>query len=487
MSIIKYEDFGAIGDGITNDFDAIINAHNEANKTGATVSANPNATYYIGGDSKTAIIKTNTNWGNAKFIIDDTNVLDRRIPVFHVMSSHSIVDITNIKTLVKNQNKLDLELEHDALILAIDNTTMRFIREGLNPDNGTQQTDIFIVDKHGNVDPKTEIIWDFTNISSLTAYPIDKEILTLASGVFTTLANKEEAVYNYFSRHIKIERSNVVIDGLVHYISGEDEKIGAPYSGFVSATHCANLCIQNSTFTGHRTYWTTGRANLPVQMGTYDILIDESVNILIKNCTQTNDISDDDYWGVFSSNFTKNIIFDRVNFSRFDAHKGTTNTIIRNSSIGHMGVKLIGSGNCIIENTKIYGHQLVELRADYGSTWEGEIAIINCEFTPHKMDQNPGVIIGAEYNGLHDFGYKCYMPSKILIDGLIVNDKNHGPSYNGPRIFSNIHENYMNEDFEAKYPYELTKELEISRFSTTSGKEWKISDNENLFKNVKVK
>ena len=103
-------------------------------------------------------------------------------------------------------------------------------------------------------------------------------------------------------------------------------------------------------------------------MGTYDIRVDRAANILVKDCMQLNDIIDDATWGIFASNFTKNVTFDRVSFSRFDAHMGTVNPVIINSEIGHMGIKLIGGGICLIENTKVTGSQFVNLREDYGST-----------------------------------------------------------------------------------------------------------------------
>ena len=49
-------DFGAVGDGVTDDSAAIRAAHAEANEKGLAVLGNPDATYYIGAiDLKEAI------------------------------------------------------------------------------------------------------------------------------------------------------------------------------------------------------------------------------------------------------------------------------------------------------------------------------------------------------------------------------------------------------------------------------------------------
>ena len=481
---LYYSEFGARGDGITDDFVAIIRTHAAANEASLPVCADPNATYYIGSGDMAAIIQTDTNWSTAKFIIDDTNVANRYSHIFHVMSKHSPVQVDGVKVLAKNQENIGVVLEHNSVMIAVDDTTMKFIREGLNVDGGTQQTDVFIVSKDGSVDAQTAILWDYANITSLTAYPIDADMITIQGGYFTTIANQEKPVYSYFSRNIEIQRSNVVIDGLTHVVIDEPDEHSAPYSGFISIRECANITVQNCKLSGHKTYVTIGRAGRPVDMGTYDIMVHCAVNILFKDCRQLNDINDNTIWGIFGSNFTKNVTFDTVSFSRFDAHKGTTNPVITNSEIGHMGIKLIGSGTCIIENTRVTSSQFAYLREDYGSTWEGEIIIRNCEFTPRKIQENGAVILWAEYSGMHDFGYPCFMPHKITIDGLVVNDNQAADGYDGPRILSSIHPNYLDENFKEKYPNTLPKEVEIKGLVVKSGKDWALSDNMNLFKGV---
>ena len=49
-----------------------------------------------------------------------------------------------------------------------------YIRYGLNQNNGREQTDIFLIDKNGNVNENTPIIWDFKNISEMNLFLIDQ-------------------------------------------------------------------------------------------------------------------------------------------------------------------------------------------------------------------------------------------------------------------------------------------------------------------------
>jgi hypothetical protein len=80
--VVRYSDFGAKGDSKTDDIDAIAAAHAFANQHGLSVKADEEATYYIGGKTRTALIQTDTDFGTAAFIIDDTDVQD----VLHMFS-----------------------------------------------------------------------------------------------------------------------------------------------------------------------------------------------------------------------------------------------------------------------------------------------------------------------------------------------------------------------------------------------------------------
>ena len=483
-----YRAHGAVGDGVTDDFDAIIKTHEAANKAGLKVRADAGATYYIGGAAKTAVIQTDTDWGDAKFIIDDRNVENRRTHVFLVSSKLPHSEITTIKTLKKNQAKLDLSLQHDSVIIVTDTTTMRYIRMGLNQHNGFPQTDVFVTDKKGSIDMRAPIIWDYDNITSMTARPIDPETLLIKGGYFTTIANQVESRngYNYYSRGIAITRSNVVVDGLAHAITGELEH-GSPYGGFIEVTNCAGVTVQNCGLSGRKTYVTIGSAGKPVSMGSYGLGSRRTVNLTVKNCKQLNSIHDRSLWGIFISDYSKNITFDNVEFSRFDAHMGVANATIRNCVLGHHGINLIGSGVFLVENTRVHARCFINLRDDYGSTWEGEIILRGCEFFPTRDGRSDfAVLVDGTNTGRHDFGYTCYMPEKITIDGLVIHDANPPPGYRGPKILAPFNKEYTSEDHKAAHPCVITREINIKNLKILGGKPWVISDNPFMFRNVKI-
>ena len=483
--VVSYRDFGAKGDGKTDDMEAIAATHAFANTNGLKVKADANATYYVSGKERTAVIQTDTDFGTAAFIIDDTDVQNRNASVFTVSSNLQSFKLSTVSSLKRNQKKIDASLPSTCLITVTNANVKQYIRFGLNQNNGSSQTDIFVVDKNGNVDMNAPVIWDFDQITDITALPIDEKPLKITGGRFTTIANKAESKYTYYSRNIAVRRSNVLIEGLEHRITGEGEN-GAPYGGFINVGDCAYVTVKNTLLTGHRTYSTIGAAGKPVSMGTYDLSVNRAVNVSFVNCTQTNSIDDNTYWGILGSNFCKNLLYDRCTLSRFDAHQGVANATIRNSTLGHMGINAIGSGTFLVENSTIRGRSIVNLRSDYGSTWQGELIIRNCIFVPAGGKPTSADLISGSYSGLHDFGYTCYMPERITIENLRIDDSQHPDNYQGPAIFANFNPQMTDNSYQEKFPYVITKEVVLRNVTTASGKAVRVSNNLFMFREVKV-
>ena len=193
--LVRYSNFGARGDGKADDMDAIAATHAVANLHGLLVKADDGATYYIGGQERTAFIQTDTDFGTAAFIIDDKEVQNRNASVFTVSSVLKPFKLETISSLRRNQEKIDVPLPGPCLIKVTNSNIKQYIRFGLNQNNGSSKTDIFVVDKNGIVDRNAPIIWDFDQITDITALPIDETPLKITGGRFTTIANKAESKY----------------------------------------------------------------------------------------------------------------------------------------------------------------------------------------------------------------------------------------------------------------------------------------------------
>jgi len=413
MDYITYEMFGAAGDGMTDDMPAIIQAHEEANRLSLPVKAKEGAVYYIAPKNYTAIVKTSVDWTGAKFMIDDRACEKHTAALFMVLSDHTPVEL-NISSLRRGQTEIPNPFGKELYVVVKNANHKDYIRKGLNQNNGTARTDNFILHADGTL--PSPVSFDFEEITDVHAVPADEDRLTLTGGEFTTIANQWESRYDYHARNIAVRRSHVDIGGITHLVTGELDH-GAPYSGFISLSGCAHVCVHDCVFTGHKIYSTIGAAGKPVSMGSYDIGLGMCSDVSLLRCSQTTDILDRGYWGLIGSNYCRDLLLEDCHFSRFDAHQGVTNCTLRRCTLGWQCLNAIGSGTFLIEETDAYGHALVNLRSDYGSTWNGTMVIRNCTWRP--LGRGRAVFAGWN-DATHDFGYNCYLPQNVVIDGLTI-------------------------------------------------------------------
>ena len=495
-SYVTYMEFGAKGDGVTNDIKAIVATHEYANSAGITVRGDEGATYYISAAEAGAVVMTDVDWTGCSFIIDDSNVgIDKRgVAIFNVRSGKSSYSKDGAGMKLKaGQANIGFTLPEDSIVVLTNSNVKHYIREGKNANDGSAQTDVLVVKKDGTVDPAAPIMWDYDTVTGVNVTPMDEKVLTLKGGTFTTIANNQPSASNYYNRGIIVNRSNVTVDGITHYVKGEGAQ-GAPYSGILVIQNCANITVQNCTFTAHKTYSNNAKGLGTVSQGTYDISPSRVINLTFRDCTQTTDILNGSYWGIMGSNFCKNITLENCNFSRFDAHQGVANVTIRGCTLGHQCLNAIGTGLLLVEDTTLYGSQLINLRSDYGSTWHGDCVIRNCKWIPNKgnnLTNATYAIISGSYSGFHDFGYECYMPTNVTIENLTVDDSKHAASYKGISIFGDITPANTSENYEYKvnaggFPYHVTEKVTISGLTCLSGLQWKLSTNTFMYRNVVV-
>ena len=79
---VYYSDFGAVGDGVADDFYAVRAAHAYANEQGLPVYAERGKTYRFGKGSgtDTITIMTDTHWNGARLVFDDSEMQPNKSP-----------------------------------------------------------------------------------------------------------------------------------------------------------------------------------------------------------------------------------------------------------------------------------------------------------------------------------------------------------------------------------------------------------------------
>ncbi len=447
---IYYSQFGAKGDGVTEDFFAIKDCHDYANQWGHTVNSDgPDKSYYIGnylGSKSTitsAIIKTNTNWHGCTFIFDDKEVPANsgcyNSPIFHVQPDKKAEKYSSLKVPFSSISKGATNVGgwapgKDCLIL-IENVNKRhFIRYGNNADSGQTQQEIILVHADGTIDPSTPLHWDFEKITNITVYDVSDTPIVISGGegnqraTVRTKFNNAPSRYTYFWRNILIERSNVVLDNINHVIEGEipetEGGTGAPYKGFVRVNNCHNVLVQDLMIHKLRGYHLeTDPSN---SMGSYEMGSSCSNNLTWKNVTQ-NVFYDADggvsSQGLMGTGYCKNMTLEDCIIHSFDAHQGIYNVTLKNSIFEH--INFIGDGDITLEDVTIYidpKKYSINLRSDYGSWWRGDIYMKNftLKYDPAKTTTAKNIsLINAEWIN-HYFGYTCYLPQNIYMENVNV-------------------------------------------------------------------
>ena len=454
VSVVRYEDFKAKGDGKTNDFAAIKAAHDYANEGGQKVLGKASATYYISESlinnvAKTIAIKTDVDWQGATIVIDDTNMSPLssnkkqfETPIFTITQPTKGVEFKGKEVdAFKNgigpeTKKFDLGLGYPAMLVIYNDNHRVYVRYGGNANSGQEQHELVCIDKDGNVEDGTELMLDYDTVTSITAYRRDISQLTIENAVFITKACRFDATQgdktygSYFQRGLNISRNNTLVNNITHRIEGEftpEEEAkqgldGVCYRGFYSTSNACDVTYTNCKMSARRYFGIHG---------TYGISASTSNNVVFKDCTQLNYYKADgktlsmeksaltgdrEYWGLGGSSYCKNLIYDGCKFSRYDAHEGLYNGKITNSQVAM--VNLVGGGYMLIENSQLDTSTVFNLRDDYGSTWNGTVEIKNIVLKNNSDKATTPKIVSALWIN-HDFGYVCAFPN-VIIDGITL-------------------------------------------------------------------
>lgn len=129
------------------------------------------------------------------------------------------MSLTGIGPLKAGQANLGVTLPSDCIVVLTDSHVLRYIRKGANQNNGMAQTEACLVHADGSIDPSTPLIWDYAAVTEAVAYPISEKTLTLRGGTVTTIANAAPSAYTYYNCGIAVNRSNTVVEGLVHLVT----------------------------------------------------------------------------------------------------------------------------------------------------------------------------------------------------------------------------------------------------------------------------
>ena len=354
ISVITYEEYGAVGDGRTDDLAAIRAAHNEANKGGQTVLGTKGKTYYISASYNNPVqIMTDVDWRGATFIFDaraitydntgnifeiaqnltDANVMmgstDPRIIALNESAENGEPVIKGITHGDEQTTKLDLGLGYPAMLTVIDSNSRTYIRWGYVDSKGGEQKEVILVDKDGNIDPTTPFLLDYEKVTGIRVHKIDVTPVTVQNATIeqpASLINLGPGGYHSYAQGIAITRPHTTLKNIVHVIEGEimpNAPVKVDKDGL-----CYDVTDEGFTYSGGKIYTNNGKteytgtdvtpftgpsfsgivqisntydaliegcvfqARYHYEEGTYDIGANTATHIVFKNCTQSNFFDD---------------------------------------------------------------------------------------------------------------------------------------------------------------------------------------------------
>ena len=442
--IVTYEQFGAVGDGVTDDFAAIRAAHAYANERGLDVHAKGGATYYIHTtNGESAVVQTNTYWNGAKFIIDDSGIIshkrcgcrdciERTTSIFLVKASRPKVDVADavrgsLPILsafdgVGTQKFEGWALGYDALVHIKSDERKVFIRMGANADSGDSINEVLLVHKDGTIDPSTPVTWNYTEITAAVAYFAEEEPIVIDGGgaIIETIANTpKDNGYAYYSRNIVVRRSNVKVCNLRHTLR-EEQEFRSPYAGILRTENCNNVTYESIVLQAARRKYVAWNN----QQGTYEIGASlandiKFINVNVSNFFATGAAHDYCAYGVLhtagqvgnrgmmGTNYCRNFYFKDCRLVNFDAHKGMGNLTIEDCEL--QGILVMGAGNILVKNTISYvdyRRSVLQYRCDYGASFRGDITLdgVELRYTDACLaGEKPISLISLYYNPDNDY------------------------------------------------------------------------------------
>ena len=453
---VYYSDFGAVGDGVTEDIDALRKTHEYANASKRhKVCVDRCGKYYIretGG--KPIEIATDCHFEGAEFIIDDRFIdntdltrVERASNIFLLVPEYRVVytkdddplglvkkinDRGGIKT---DDATLPFDLGFDALVGLVNTEKTMYKRWDpyyKTTGKGGPQQEVVVIRKDNTIDPETKPLFAYEGIDKLIISKCDTAPITIRGGRFVTIATRCDIHWGGLSRGFRIERSNVTIDGMDHYV--DNQPLGEPLwkkldgyerlipvsdgggpnyvNGWISPYMAHNLVVENSKLCGHVHY----------NNGSYDIGGSMTNKSIFKNCTQYNMYDENGklyseifaYWGIHGTNYCKNIEFIDCTFSRFDAHAGVYNVKISGCTLGK--INTVGGGTLTVENTTVHMAHVVGLRVDYATSWRGDMIFKNVTIdTQGEQVPHVRLVSGSIQNA--DYGFDTAVPS-VIVDNV---------------------------------------------------------------------
>ena len=380
----------------------------------------------------------------------------------------------------------------DMLVHLVDADKKIYLRYGANASNGNAISEVILVHADGSIDPSTPVQWDYTNLNNqdsdkVMAYAVDAEEIKISgldangqiNAIFETYVNNDVKQYLYHyeqtARNITIRRSNATVEGLDRIFLEEaadnanNTNDRMAYT-FIKVEYCSDVTVKDMLVMNHNSH----SGDTGTSQGSYEFSAGYANDVKWINCDTKNMFSAGKdgsllaypvYRGLFGTNHMRNMYLADCFLNSFDSHTGAYNVTIERSTFDHMN--FIGGGLIKLTDVTIYTASnygsAINLRTDYGSTWNGDLEIdgLTVKYGIGSKPERITLIYGSYTNQY--WGFDTYMPQNVTINNFHV-ESYKAEIVNGERV-----ETFVEQDGDISvYYYYATNSLKESNVPDTS-------------------
>ena len=273
--------------------------------------------------------------------------------------------------------------------------------------------EFFFVEEHGRI--LGDIAWEFSDYTSLVAYPGNDSYLVIDGGTFymsgENPTTKPERLYIQIGFSVRRSRT-IIRNQWVGLERGNPDVSMVPKSGFYSFSSVYDVLLENVRLIP----WEKNRpgTDRDVKEGTYGIGGNRVLNATFRNVTAEGSPI---HWGVFGTNLFKNFRVEQCVLNRVDVHFHCWNLYIKDSKIGSNGITVTGGGDLFVENTTCIAGNFISFRRDYGAKWDGDIRIRNCRHAPITSGETSILSFSADN---FDYKYPIGYGNTLKVEDVVV-------------------------------------------------------------------
>ncbi len=369
---VTLKEFGAIGDGVTNDAPAIAKALNYAYSNNLDVRQS-DGTFLLDGDTYLDIKSLNVDLTGCVLKPSATwkgqiTISQPEIPVTYGVGSAPVngVNASTGNSRGIGSNYLDglaSNTDLDGCFIQLSTSQPMFIFR----DTAYTRLDFNRVYNRGNLENPLKYALG-NNATSIKALKIRKDVQTIKGlTIDESLTRNYRIIYINQASRVRLINTSFINRPLTQNFSDSRLEIYESYDVIVDGLFAPSVA---DSFTG------TG------DIYSYTIGLGNSMNVTIKNAT-----ANGEGWGATGSNNCANVRFERCDLSRIDFHMPFQNYLkINDCNIGRSGVLVTGIGDLYVTNSTFNASpdmtgNIIATRADAGGYFDGDLYMENIKLT----------------------------------------------------------------------------------------------------------